>query len=57
MKNEENTFKLGDHVLVSGNGTMQGSAFHVEEIAGDMVWISNEDGDEYCAPFDRLVLA
>lgn len=57
VKDKENTFKAGDWVLVDGNGTMQGRPFLVEETNGDMVWMSNEDGDDYCAPFNRVTLA
>jgi hypothetical protein len=53
---QENEIKVGDEVLIDGNGTMTGRSFRVEEIDGDMVWMSNEDGGEYCAPVERITL-
>ena len=41
----KNELQVGDEITVSGFGF-----FVVEEIEGGLVWMSDEDGDERCAP-------
>ena len=41
----KNELKVGDAISVSGFGF-----FVVEEIEGGLVWMSDEDGGERCAP-------
>jgi hypothetical protein len=42
---KENEFKIGESISVSGSG-----CFIVEEVQEGLVWMSDEDGGERCAP-------